>query len=205
MKSYFLIPFLLFALPHSALLGQYYVYNNSQDSIRLTQITDRPFSSCNSFEIIDSVQINNKGSKEIVFHRTCILTIRDHGGMFDIVEDGYISKYEIWDLDSKECLFEAVHNYFSAFSRSHGYYPAKWPEVGEGSESYSYDFEIDSLGTIVISNFTSALHRSGATEPEEVEVAEVQTPFISRISPNQLDGTYIYDHTIGEYVREPDH
>lgn len=201
-RSYFLLSVLIIGLSHSVALGQYYLYHDSQDTIRLTQISDQPFCYCSIVEVVDSVQIDGKGSKEVILHRRCTLTIRDHGGMFDFVEDGLISKYEIWDLDSKICLFEAVHDYQLEFSRSHGYGEARWPEVGKGRESYTYDFEIDSLGTIVISNFRSMLEKYG----EENIVAPMDS--VTQASGNHVlpgdnvEGTYVFDRNRQEYVRE---
>lgn len=135
-----------------------YVFNNSKDTIYLIKIDLGEFTITESFIIVDTVQIDGLGSSEIVFARTVNGTTKEHGAMFDISESKTISLYEIWNLDTKTLVFEAINSY--NYNYNHWDARVAIPDslqglfdVGKGNFSYTYDFSIDSKGQVIIKNF----------------------------------------------------
>lgn len=132
-----------------------YVYNNQKDTIELSNISLEhrgfaPQTTTNS--IIKHIQIDGKGSKEIVVYRFMKGSISDHGGTFDIDESKTLSKYEIWNVDTKELLFSAINILNHNYNRYLAYVN---PTHQSGNEMYSYNFSINNAGDITISAFES--------------------------------------------------
>jgi hypothetical protein len=82
--------------------------------------------------------------------------------MFGISESKTISKYEIWNIDSKLLLFEAINGFKYDYNHWDALYTI--PDslqglfgVGNGTCSYEYDFSIDSVGQITIKNINNCL------------------------------------------------
>jgi hypothetical protein len=126
----------------------YYVYNGAKDTILLSAINLAQFNFCQTPRIVDSVQINGTGAKEIVFSRNCRGETSDHGGTFDITEKAQLHKYEVWDLDAQQLLFEVNTYYDMEYNRFKAYAD---PSHARGSDHYQCDFAIDDAGTITIS------------------------------------------------------
>ncbi|MCB0380248.1 MAG: hypothetical protein KDD24_03255 [Flavobacteriales bacterium] len=178
-----------------------YVYNNQQDTIYLSKINIGNFCNCD-LKITDSVQIDGIGAKELVFFRSCSGSINEHGGTFDIDENTQISKYEIWNLDTKEMLFEAVTSYQSNYNRFLAYGD---PKHVKGFEFSSCGFKIDRTGSITISNVKSdakahtyewkTVKKKGKTETIVEEV-----PYTNLINHCPKEGTHVFVN--GKYVLE---
>ena len=129
--------------------NQIYVYNESSDTLFLPNIDVGQFCSCDSLQVVDAIQINGAGSNEIVFYRKCIGETNEHGGTFDIVEKTRLHKYEVWNLDEKEMLFEVVTDYKQDYNRFNVYAD---PSHQQGSTKYRCHFSIDAQGEITIKN-----------------------------------------------------
>lgn len=154
-----------------------YIYNNAKDTIcfKATSLKHNPFSIfCNSLVIIDSIQIDGNGSKEFVFYRFCRFSNNSHGGSFDIEEQTEIGKYEIWNLDTKTLLFEAVHSLKTDYKRFLGGGP-----TSKGTEFYKYNLTIDSLGVIKIKYLNAKAYS---------------------LKPDKAEGFYKY--VKGQYIKE---
>ena len=126
-----------------------YIYNNHKDTLNLTKLNLHGFFHCNTIVVFDSIQIDGTGSKEIIFYRNCSSSYGDHGGTFDIEESKEIGKYEIWNLDTKTLLFEAMNYYKFDYSR---FIAQASITHQQGIVSYEYDFSIDKKGNITIQN-----------------------------------------------------
>lgn len=134
-----------------------YVFNNSKDTIYLTKVKLGQWTITQSIKIVDTIQIDGLGSSEIVFVRTVNGVTEEHGGMFDISETKTISKYEIWNVDTKTLLFEAVNSFEFDYNRMDARITI--PDslqgsfgFGKGKCSYVYDFSIDIKGQVIIKN-----------------------------------------------------
>jgi len=152
--------------------ADYYVNNNSIDTLYLTKIDSKanvPFST-KSYKIFDTIQIDGIGSKEIIFERS-------YSGKYSNIMQAHqeeeftnIHKYEIWNIDTKTLLFEAISYYKFRFEY--------WSILGNsatdndgwsrGNCSYSYGFSIDSIGRIKISRTkTKGTNKECAPDKEE--------------------------------------
>ncbi len=133
--------------------ADYYVYNNSIDTLYLTKIdinSNEPFSSKSS-KIFDTIQIDGIGSKEIIFERSYSGNFRNIMQAHQEEEFTKIHKYEIWNIDTKTLLFEAISYYefrFEYWSIIATRYATDNDGWSRGICSYSYDFSIDSIGRI---------------------------------------------------------
>lgn len=127
---------------------QCYLYNKEQDTLALSTIDLGKFCSCLPPVLVDSIQLNGQGAKEVVLFRSCMGSTENHGGTFDISEKKHSDFYEIWNLDTKEMLFKAVSYYFHEY---HNFMAYSDPTHKNGIESYAYKFEIDEKGRITIS------------------------------------------------------
>lgn len=178
-----------------------YLYNNEKDTIYLSKINIGNFCNCD-LKISDSVQIDGVGAKELVFYRNCSGSINEHGGTFDIDESTRISKYEVWNLDTKKMLFEAVTSYQSNYNRFNVYNEIRHVK---GFEHTSCQFKIDSIGTITISNIKSdskahsyewkTIKKKGKNETIVEEV-----PYTNLINHCSKEGKYVFVN--GKYVLE---
>jgi hypothetical protein len=177
-----------------------YIYNNQKDTIYLSDMNVGLFCKCKDLQIVDSIQIDGVGSKEIVFLRNCRGENDEQGGTF--VRSGYnkVSKYEIWNLDTKQLIFEATNYYKSKFDRNN---------LGsnriKGVESWSYDFRIDDAGTITISKLkTSTKAKKFIIDKKKSSIKNKvmykKTPYNFDVRPDKTEGTYRY--VDGKYSRE---
>ncbi len=116
--------------------------------IKLDQIQLGDITMCQPPIIIKKIQINGKGSKEILILRKCSGTIEKHGGTFDISERFELEQYEVWNIDSQKQLFKATSRYSHNFRRFDVYSD---PIQSEGGEGYQYIFDMDENGIISIS------------------------------------------------------
>lgn len=126
----------------------YYVYNGAKDTLVFSTISLAHFNFCQTPQIVDSIQINGAGAKEIVFFRNCRGETNDHGGTYDITEKAQLHKYEVWDLDAQQLLFEVTTYYVMEYNRFNAYSD---PSHARGRDHYQCDFAIDDAGTITIS------------------------------------------------------
>ncbi len=208
MKLTFSLFFLIFlkvlfaqTVPNIRYNQNIYLYNNEKDTIYLSKINIGNFCNCD-LKITDSIQIDGVGAKELVFFRSCSGSINEHGGTFDIDENTQISKYEIWNLDTKKMLFEAVTSYQSNYNRFNVYSEIRHVK---GFEHTSCQFKIDSIGTITINNGKSdskahsyewkTVKKKGKTETIVEEV-----PYTNLINHCSKEGKYVFVN--GQYVRE---
>ena len=130
--------------------ADYYVYNNSIDTLYLTKIDSKanvPFST-KSYKIFDTIQIDGIGSKEIIFERSYSGNYRNIMQAHQEEEFTKIQKYEIWNIDTKTLLFEAISYYEYRYEhwsilRIDATDNDGWTR---GNCSYSYGFSIDSTG-----------------------------------------------------------
>lgn len=127
-----------------------YVYNKGKDTIYLKRIDAGRLFFSNRMKVVDSVQIDGKGSKELVFYREVSGGRSDHGGTFDIMESKTAGKFEIWDPDTKTLLFEAVSSWSHSYD---GFDIRQHPRNQKFEIRYRYDFAIDRSGVISIDNF----------------------------------------------------
>jgi len=136
-------------------IPDYYAFNNTRDTIYLTIVDLGQFTHTDSIKIIDSIQIDGIGSKEIIFERCIYGNTNAHGGMYDIEDYIVIKKNEIWNLDTKTLLFEAVSDYKNDFNNAYAYdfhCGSDLCRQGKGSAYYKYDFTVNANGQILISN-----------------------------------------------------
>lgn len=165
--------------------ADFYVYNNSMDTLYLTKIDSKsnvPFST-KSYNIFDTIQIDGIGSKEIIFERSYSGNYRNIMQAHQEVEFTKIQKYEIWNIDTKTLLFEAISFYEFRFEY--------WSIVtinaldndgwSRGICSFNYDFSIDSNGRIKISGIKTINTNNECT-------------------PDKEEGFYIF--TNGQYKKE---
>ena len=136
-------------------IADYYVFNNSKDTIYFTIVHLGDFTHTDSIKIIDSIQIDGIGSKEIIFEKCIHGNTNAHGGMFDIEDYKIIKKYEIWNLDTKTLLFEAISDYKNDFNNAYAYdFKCGTDPCRQGQDSafYKYDITFNKNGQVIISN-----------------------------------------------------
>ena len=163
------IPFIAFSQNEDRLIAEkrIYIYNHSKDTLKLSTVKNiGDFTFCLDTEVFKEISIGNSNERGIVFFSNCKAYTSRHGGMFDFSGEAKLTKYEIWNLKTKELLFEAINSYHFDFK---GYYAYglilainKNGEVekntfGEGIYFYQYDFIIDENGRITIKNLESDL------------------------------------------------
>jgi hypothetical protein len=154
---------------------------------------------CKDLQVVDSVQIDGIGLKEIIFHRKCRGKIDEHGATCVASRHVNDSKYEIWNLDTKEMIFEATNFNKSNFENKRGRVKTK------GLIFWSYDFVIDSIGRITISKLRTKSKGSNAelnvekTKAKNKPVFE-KTPYKDKVTSDKTEGTYRY--VKGKYIKE---
>lgn len=168
-----------------------YIYNNHKDTITLTNVNTGYFNNCDNVKIIDSIQIDGKGSKELVFFRHCSGFYDDHGGTFDMDESTSIGKYEIWDIDAKKLLFEAVNYYKFVYNNSFLYSGGKRDMhiQGKGFYNYTYSFVIDMKGKITIKDIKT----NNLKDPDKADnslSSSLPAPDHQQGVYNYVDGAY---------------
>ncbi len=150
----------------------YYVFNNSKDTLYLTKIDIRTTEifPTKSSKIFDTIQIDGTGSKEIIFERS-------YSGKYSNIMQAHqeeefikIHKYEIWNIDTKTLLFEAISNYEYRYENWHLVTNHSSNDDGwsRGLCSYAYDFSIDNTGRIKTSA-TKTISTGGKCTPDKEE------------------------------------
>lgn len=103
---------------------------------------------CDSLGIIDSIQLDHEGSKEVIFYRRFSGTSRHEAASSTSSDQFELEKIEIWNLDTKKILFERITNYQKDYSNnSIGFNGHTTGEI-----AFALTFEIDPLGIITISD-----------------------------------------------------
>jgi hypothetical protein len=113
---------------------QFYLYNNSKDTIHLSPMPCY----CDKIKVLRSIQIDEKGANEIVLYRKCSGIIGEHGGTFDISGKYKLGRFEIWNLDTKKLLFEGRNLKKVHYKTFKDYGGGRKKEVG-----YKYLFKIN--------------------------------------------------------------
>ena len=137
---------------------QTYHFDSHKDSIVFSQMfPDNIAINCSkvvceysNIEIIDSVDLNKDGEKEVIFKRNCFCytePIRKTGVPLSIVVIGSINysygKYEVWDLNTKKMIFEFQDKSQSVETIS---------TSGIISDGYKYYVKVKKNGTFITSN-----------------------------------------------------
>lgn len=134
-----------------------YIYNDDKDTIFLSKIEVGEECTCETPIVVDTVQVDGIGSKEVVIYRNCKGLTSLYNAMNNISDRTDISKHEIWNLDEKKILFEKTTffsrnwDYNTEYSRSITYTGVeKTFEPAQGFLFYHYSFNIDSSGKITL-------------------------------------------------------
>lgn len=126
-----------------------YIYNNSKDTIRLSSIdSSSGYCFCDPPKVVSEIQIDKKGAKEIIFHRRCAINNLFYASSFPQKSTTIVKKYEIWNLDTKQLLFEAK-NYFKSHYKNETIGFSK-KRCERGRRYYQYRFKINKEGNIQI-------------------------------------------------------
>lgn len=162
----FLFPIFLFIIqssfaqklnPNPHLNPDYYTYHQTKDTIFFERLKLGLFTFTDALQIVDSVQIDGAGAKELVFVRLCKGHKEEHGGTFDISDYKEIKQYEVWNLDSKTLLFKAMAQYKNEYNNSYAYFQSFADcQQGKGTATYQYDFIVAKNGSISISNLMAS-------------------------------------------------
>ena len=151
--------------------ADYYLYNNSMDTLYLTKIdiSTNEFFPTKSSKIFDTIQIDGIGSKEIIFERSFNGSFRNIMQAHQEEEYTKILKYEIWNMDTKILLFEAFSYYEFRFENwsiatNNSTDNDRW---SRGVCSFNYDFSIDSIGRIKISGIKTISTNKECTPDKE--------------------------------------
>lgn len=182
------------------------IYNNGQDTISLppvkkifTDINDDPLDKEltpdsllnksfslfpdveNATIIMDSIQIDGLGAKEVVICRKFSLWQSVHGGTFDGMESTTIEQLEVWNLDTKERYWEGVvfydYNFVAPYNRP-------------GRLLFKYDFSIDNEGVIkLVKELGVLVHNDFGLQEEFV---------IQGIDAGLQPGKYYFEN--GKYI-----
>ena len=164
-----------------------YIYNNSKDTLKLS-IKDcelLTFGVTLNIEVFKKITIGNSNEKGVVFFSSnCVKFKELHGGTFDISEIEEFTKYEIWNLKTKELLFESINSYNINFNRE---------LMGGGIKEkgiylYQYDFIIDENGRIIIRNLKS-----------EEKYEKMRIVNYNLFKPDNEEG--IYELVDGKYIK----
>lgn len=182
--------------------GYSYIYNAGKDTLHFSKILPDGLCLSASTIIKDSIQIDGIGSKEVIFFRNGNCSINEHGGTFDIDENTSVSKFEIWNLDSKKLLFEVITSYQSEFNKFNAYMQ---PSHLQGYVKFSCNFAIESNGDIKISNGkkdtkVNEVNWKTVTTNEKEEIVIEEKPYPYYDSPGKTEG--IYKFVNGAYVLE---
>lgn len=134
-----------------------YIYNNSKDTIQLSSVdSSYGLCQCTPPKIISAIQIDQKGAKEIVFYRKCFIKNEFYQSSYRQTINTTLKKYEIWNLDTKQLLFEARTYYKSHFDGIHPD-PATVPRNQKSIRHYQYHFTINKKGKIKIKQLRGKL------------------------------------------------
>lgn len=182
--------------------GYRFIYHDERDTIYFNNFHADGLCLSHSTTIMDSIQIDGKGAKEIIFFRNGSCSISEHGGTFDIDEYTSQSKYEIWNLDTREMVFEVITASNSMFNKFIAYAD---PQHIKGSVASSCSFNIYPDGRIQISNAKSDSNvhatkwKTIVKNGVEEDILE-ETPYIYYPMAVKTEGIYRFAN--GEYVLE---
>lgn len=209
MKQILLLTLLIYSNPclsqlerslTAALQHGIYIYNNQKDTIYLSDMHVPLSSKFKDLQVVDSIQIDGLGSKEIIFYRKCRGKIDEHGTTFVASGLVNVSKFEIWNLDTKEMMFEATNFYKSKFVRNNfGRISLK------GKVTWSYDFSFDDTGLVTISKLKTKSKGYIAQLNVEKTKAKNKHVFekkynINNLTSDKTEGAYRFIN--GKYTRE---
>lgn len=166
-----------------------YSYNNNADTIFFSRPIFDGIVNCD-IELIDTININNRGLKECVFLKTCKGWIGKHGGTFDITEKLETKTYEVWDLDKKEQIFSASFFYNHQYSRFTAY---DIQRNRQGINAYEYSVAIES-DRIIISNLKM--------NPTQIASDTKDLNNINIIEVDNEVGVYQFDEK--RFIKQPD-
>lgn len=169
-----------------------YIYHQGRDTIRfgLNRLLYQGWNE--SASIVDSIQIDGLGAKELIILSQGKKEIHNFYGDADNQGKAHFSKYEIWNLDTKRLILAVVTDY-----HEDAYEPdvRSMPPAIVGSYGSHCEFSIDSLGLVTISgsndnsgNEKAALHSQNATPAILPYPAGMQMPTL-RFQP-LANGTY---------------
>jgi hypothetical protein len=134
-----------------------YVYNDSKDTIKLSSI-DSSYGTClcSLPKIVSEIQIDKKGAKEVVFYRKCVIKDQFYQSSFRQTITTTIKKYEVWNLDTKQLLFEAK-NYYKSHFDGISPNPLEVPRRQKSTRYYQYSFVLNKKGNIQIKQLRGKL------------------------------------------------
>jgi len=151
--------------------------NASKDSISIFPFLAVPslfnFVYCDSLSMIDSLQIDGHGAKEVVFYRHFTAHLK-HEGSTLVSKDNYeLEKIEIWNIDTKTVLFEKIIGY-----TNHHYSNSVTSQRKISStEEFKLEFIIDHLGVIHVID-KKGLHSIMKSIPSHLEFGDPYSPVI---------------------------
>jgi hypothetical protein len=146
---FFLASILIGRAQNAVLSGKKYIYNNGRETIDLSLKRLNMPDWDETISIVDSIQIDGLGAKELLIFRQGKHEVHNFYGNANNQGKAYFSAYEIWSLDEKRQLFGVLTNYYEDVYDQE---IRSMPPTIVGSESYSCKFSIDSLGVIRITN-----------------------------------------------------
>ncbi|MGH1335805.1 MAG: hypothetical protein ACRBFS_06725 [Aureispira sp.] len=127
-------------------LRQKYIYNDNKDTLILPDVN---FISCiyQPLEVVAEIQIDQKGAKEVVFYRTCYMNSVFYESSFSRTAGGFHHEYEVWNLDTKQCLFEVTVYYKGAY-KNELMQKTIFKNYKKGKTFYQCTFDIEENGNI---------------------------------------------------------
>lgn len=152
-----------------------YIYNGLKDTIRLSSIDSSSTCFCAPPKVASRIQLDKKGAKEIVFYRKCLIQQEFYQSSFRQTITKTVKKYEIWNLETKQLLFEATPYCKSHFDGTI-FQSGTLPKRKKSSHFYQYHFRMNKKGTIQIKQ------RRGKLQ----QLAKIK------------EGTYLFSH--GKYA-----
>lgn len=132
---------------------QKYFYNDNKDTLILPHVESMGSCICAPLEVVTTFPLNSNGGQAIVFYRTCEVHMSHYQSSYYRGLKSTIKKYEVWDLDAKQCLFGAVHSYKAAY-KEELMHRTRWRQYKKKKSQYSYMFKIDKVGNILIRNLS---------------------------------------------------
>jgi hypothetical protein len=141
-----------------------YIYNDGKDTIHTSELDVGQFGFCEPLKMVMEIQIDGLGAKEVVFRRSG--KTRDHGGSYDIYEDTEITRYEIWNLDTKEIIFYTTSYYVLDYKNFNAYTN---PRHQRGTCFLSRKFKIDEDGKITIKDKIRVRNQESSCRPFKKE------------------------------------
>ena len=98
-------------------------------------------------EVVGEIQVDQKGAKEVVFYRTCYQTSVFYESSFSRASNGFQHQYEVWNVDTKECLFK-VATYYKGTYKTELMQKTRFKQYKKGKFFYQCTFHIEENGNI---------------------------------------------------------